>query len=117
MKLLEKGIHPLKIADSFEKGCDIAVQRIEDIAEPINIEKNDNEFLKKCAITALGSKIVSTCQSLFADIAVKAVLSVADIERKDVNFDLIKMVAKTGGCIQDTSFVEGIIIDKDFSHP
>lgn len=30
-KLLDKGIHPLKIADGFEKACDIAVQRIEEI--------------------------------------------------------------------------------------
>lgn len=117
MKLLEKGIHPLKVADGFEQACDIAVKRINEIAEPIDIEKNDHSFLKKCAITSLGSKIVSQCQDHFADIAVKAVLSVADLERRDVNFDLIKIVAKTGGSIHDTTFVEGIIIDKDFSHP
>lgn len=52
-----------------------------------------------------------------ADIAVKAVLSVADLERRDVNFDHIKIVSKTGGSLEDTSFVTGIIIDKDFSHP
>ena len=47
MKLLEKGIHPLKIADGFEQACDIAVRRINEIAEPIDIEKNDHAFLKK----------------------------------------------------------------------
>ena len=52
-----------------------------------------------------------------ADIAVKAVLSVADLERRDVNFDHIKILAKTGGSLEDTTFVPGIIIDKDFSHP
>jgi T-complex protein 1 subunit epsilon len=36
-KLLDKGIHPLKIADGFEKACDIAVKRLEDIQEEINI--------------------------------------------------------------------------------
>jgi T-complex protein 1 subunit epsilon len=36
-KLLDKGIHPLKIADGFEKACDIAVKRIEEIQEEINI--------------------------------------------------------------------------------
>ena len=116
-KLLEKGIHPLKIADGFEKACDIAVQRIESIQEEVNIEKHEHAFLKKCAITALGSKVVSKCQDLMADIAVKAVLSVADLERRDVNFDHIKILAKTGGSLEDTSFVTGIIIDKDFSHP
>jgi T-complex protein 1 subunit epsilon len=107
----------LKIADGFEKACDIAVKNIERISQELNIYKNDNEFLKKCAVTALGSKVVSKCQELLADIAVKAVLAVADIERKDVNFEHIKIVAKSGGSLEDTTFVNGIIIDKDFSHP
>lgn len=42
-------------------------------------------------MTALGSKVVSSCQRQLAEIAVKAVLAVADLERKDVNFDLIKV--------------------------
>lgn len=32
-----------------------------------------------------------------AEVAVDAVLAVADLERKDVNLDLIKMVGKVGG--------------------
>lgn len=116
-KLLDKGIHPLKIADGFERACDIAVNKISEIAEELNITKNNYEFLRKCATTALGSKVVSKCQDHFADLAVKSVLHVADIERKDVNFDLIKIVAKAGGGIEDSQFIEGIVIDKDFSHP
>jgi len=30
-KLLDKGIHPLKVADGFEKACDIAVQKVDKI--------------------------------------------------------------------------------------
>lgn len=30
-KLLEKGIHPLKIADGFDLACEIAVRRIDEI--------------------------------------------------------------------------------------
>lgn len=116
-KLLDKGIHPLKIADGFEQACDIAVKKIDEIQEELNITKNDFEYLRKCATTALGSKVVSKCQDHFADLAVKSVLHVADLERKDVNFDLIKIVAKAGGAIEDSHFIEGIVIDKDFSHP
>jgi T-complex protein 1 subunit epsilon len=68
-------------------------------------------------MTALGSKVVSKCQEHYADLAVRSVLAVADIERKDVNFDLIKIVAKSGGAIEDSEFIEGIVLDKDFSHP
>ena len=68
-------------------------------------------------MTALGSKVVSQCQEHFADLAVRSVLSVADLDRKDVNFDLIKIVAKAGGALEDSEFIEGIVLDKDFSHP
>ena len=60
---------------------------------------------------------MSKCQEHYADLAVKAVLHVADLERKDVNFDLIKVIAKAGGAIEDSQFIEGIIVDKEFSHP
>ena len=60
---------------------------------------------------------MSKSQEHLANIAVEAVLSVADLERKDVNFDLIKVISKSGGTIADTTFVKGIVIDKDFSHP
>ena len=116
-KLLDKGIHPLKIADGFEKACEIAVKHLDTIKEDINIHKHDNAYLKKCAMTALGSKVVSQCQEHFANLAVKSVMAVADIERKDVNFDLIKIVAKAGGALADSEFIEGIVLDKDFSHP
>lgn len=116
-KMLDKGIHPLKIADGFEKACDIACERLDQIQMEVNIQKNDYAYLRKCANTALGSKVVSKCKDHFADLALKSVLAVADIERKDVNFDLIKIVAKAGGAIEDSEFIEGIVLDKDFSHP
>ena len=46
-----------------------------------------------------------------------AVLTVADLERKDVNFEYIKVEGKTGSSIEDTMLVEGLIIDKEISHP
>merc|ERR1712126_683248 len=52
-----------------------------------------------------------------AMIAVEAVLAVADMERKDVNFELIKVEGKVGGKLEDTMLVKGVIVDKDFSHP
>lgn len=53
----------------------------------------------------------------FARIAVDAVLSVADLERKDVDFELIKVDGKVGGSLEDTTLVKGVVVDKDMSHP
>ena len=116
-KLINKGIHPLKIADGFERACEIAVKRVDEISEELDISNNNYEFLRKCATTALASKVVSKCQDLFADLAVRAMLHVADIERRDVNFDIIKIIAKAESAIEDSYLTEGIVIDKDFSHP
>lgn len=44
-------------------------------------------------------------------------LSVADLERKDVDFELIKVDGKVGGALEDSLLVKGVIVDKDFSHP
>ena len=46
-----------------------------------------------------------------------AVLSVADLERKDVDFELIKVDGKVGGKLEETMLVKGVVIDKDMSHP
>ena len=62
-------------------------------------------MLKRTARTTLGSKIVNRCHDQFADIAVEAVLAVADFEKKDVNFELIKMLTKV-------RFLFGIIFIK-----
>ena len=39
----------------------------------------------------------------------KAVLAVADLERKDVNLDLIKVEGKVGGKLEDTELIYGIL--------
>jgi T-complex protein 1 subunit epsilon len=52
-----------------------------------------------------------------AEIAVDAILTVADLEKKDVNFELIKVEGKVGGRMEDSCLVKGVIIDKTMSHP
>lgn len=117
LKLLEKGIHPIRIARGFEKACDVAVKHLAAIADSVNWTPQNLDPLLKTAETTLGSKIINRFQSQMAKIAVDAVLAVADLERKDVNFELIKVEGKVGGQLEDTMLVRGIVIDKTMSHP
>jgi len=117
LKLIEKGIHPLRIASGFEKSCDVACNRVREISRNMDILADDCAALKRAACTALGSKIVSSKQKELSEICVEAVLSVADLKRKDVNFDLIKVEGKVGGKLEDTQLIKGIVVDKDFAHP
>ncbi|KAA8613883.1 GroL Chaperonin GroEL [Pyrenophora tritici-repentis] len=115
--LIDKGIHPIRIADGYDQACEVAVARLDEISDEIHFSKENTEELFRVAKTSLGSKIVSKAHDQFANIAVDAVLSVADLERKDVDFELIKVDGKVGGSLEDTLLVKGVIIDKDFSHP
>ncbi len=115
--LLDRGIHPIKIADGYQKACEIAVCHLDTIADRIEFSKDNNEALFKTARTSLGSKIVSKCHDQFSKMAVDAILSVADLDRKDVDFDRIKVDGKIGGELQDSCLVKGVIIEKEMSHP
>merc|ERR1719187_1337340 len=116
-KLLDRGIHPIRIADGYEMAAKAALEHLDTVADTFPIDLSNTEMLKKVAKTTLGSKIVNRCHDQMAMIAVEAVLAVADMERKDVNFELIKVEGKVGGKLEDTMLVKGVIVDKDFSHP
>ncbi|KAG7818808.1 hypothetical protein KL928_002676 [Ogataea angusta] len=124
LELIEKGIHPIKIAHGFDKACKIALEQLDKIADTVSIDLENLENntkpeseLFKAAKTSLGSKIVSKCHDQFARMAVETVLNVADLERRDVDFELIRVEGKLGGSLEDSKVINGVIIDKDFSHP
>merc|ERR1712087_997134 len=100
-----------------EKACEVAVKKVEEIAKNIDIQADERAALRKAARTALGSKVVSSRQDQLSRICVESVLAVANLARNDVNFDLIKVEGKVGGKLEDTTMINGIIVDKDFSHP
>ncbi|SPC62341.1 probable CCT4 - component of chaperonin-containing T-complex [Ustilago sp. UG-2017b] len=70
-KMLNKGLHPTIIAESFQKAAAKAVEFLTDISTPV--ELNDRESLLRAASTSLNSKIVSQYSSVLAPIAVDAV--------------------------------------------
>lgn len=120
--LIKKGVHPIRIAEGLEKAAAVAIETLNKIAEPMMDdlsldEKNTHEALVTTAMTTLSSKILQSHKRQMANIAVQAVLKVADRERRDVNFERIRVEGKTGGSLEDTELVNGIVIDKEISHP
>ena len=115
--LIDRGIHPLRIAEGYEMACKVAIAKIEEISTTFEFDVDTIEPLVKTCMTTLSSKIVGRCKRQFAEICVRAVLDVADLSRKDVNLDLIKLEGKVGARLEDSALVQGIVLDKDFSHP
>jgi len=115
--LIDKGIHPSRIAEGFELATSIATEHLKAICDSINFSRDNLDPLITTAMTSLGSKIVNRHHRKMAEIAVQAVMNVADLERKDVNLEFIKLEGKEGGKLEDTALVNGIIVDKGISHP
>ncbi|XP_076818275.1 T-complex protein 1 subunit epsilon-like [Clavelina lepadiformis] len=116
-ELIDRGIHPIRIADGYETAMRVALAKLDEIADDFPIDAKNTENLVQVAMTTLGSKIVTKCHRQFAEIAVNAIMSVADFDRKDVDFELIKVEGKQGGKLEDSQLIKGVLIDKDMSHP
>ena len=55
--LLDKGIHPIRIADGYEQASQIAFAHLEKISDSFEVNPNNKEPLIETAMTTLGSKM------------------------------------------------------------
>lgn len=55
--LLDRGIHPIRIADGYELAAKICMSVLDKISEDFKFSLDDREPLVKTAMTALGSKM------------------------------------------------------------
>jgi thermosome len=115
-ELIDKNVHPTVIIDGYRKAAEKALETLEKIA--IKIDPNSPEYLKKAAITSMASKLIADYKEYFADLAVKAMLEVAEKEGKiwKVDVDDIKVEKKSGESAKETSLINGIVLDKEVVH-
>lgn len=111
-RLLAKGIHPMIIAESFQRAALRSVEVLREMSIPIKL--SDRDVLIKAASTSLNSKIVSQFSSTLAPMAVDAVLKVIDPNSAtNVNLNDIKLIKKVGGTIDDTELVDGLVLTQN----
>jgi T-complex protein 1 subunit epsilon len=55
--LLDRGIHPIRISDGFDRACQVAVEHLDKISDEIEFSTTNTENLFKTAMTSLGSKM------------------------------------------------------------
>ncbi|CAD7690329.1 unnamed protein product [Nyctereutes procyonoides] len=106
-KLLQKGIHPTIISESFQKALEKEI--LTDMSRPV--ELSDRETLLNSATTSLNSKVVSQYSSLLSPMSVNAVMKVIDpAMATSVDLREIEIVKKLGGTIDDCELVEGLVL-------
>ena len=115
-ELLDQNIHPTIIVSGYRKAAQEAMETINRISTPVDID--DRATLKKVAVTSMASKAVGPAKEHLADIAIDAVRRVAE-KRGDkwvADIDNIQVTKKTGKSLFESQLIQGLVIDKEVIH-
>jgi len=117
MKLLDDGIHPTIITEGYKAACDQALKAFEEMA--IEVKPTNRKILAQVAEAAMSGSLVSEGRKKLSDMAIKAVLKIANKRdgSYEVDLDNIKIEKKPGESLDDTLLVDGIALDKEVVHP
>jgi len=115
--LLEKDVHATVIVDGYRRAADKALDLLKDVA--IKVDPKDKAMLKKVAAISQAGKLLRENADFMADIAVNAVLHVAEETPSGfkVEVDDIKVEKKAGESLADTRLIQGVVLDKEVVHP
>ena len=115
-KLLEKDVHSTVIIDGYQAASEKALELLAKLAK--TVKPDDRESLIKIAKTSMESKLVSENSVPLSKLAVDAILKIVEIDgdKYSVDLDNLKVEKKAGGSIDDTSLINGIVLDKEIVH-
>ena len=110
-ELLDKDVHPAVIA----RGYRLAESKAQEILNQLGEKSVDEDTLKKIAQTAMTGKGAEYSKDTLATLAVQAVKLVE--EKDNIDKDNIKIEKRTGGSVEDSGLIKGIVIDKERLSP
>jgi len=115
-ELLDQNIHPTILVSGYRKAANKAIDIMNKIATPVDIE--DHQTMKKVALTSMASKAVGTAREHLAEIAIDAVKQIAEKrgDRMVADIDNIQIIKKTGKSLLESQLVQGLIVDKEVVH-
>ncbi len=115
--MLDLGIHPTVIVSGYQKAQDRALEVLDKIAVPVSLD--DRKALLDVATTSMRSKSVEYFREPLAELAVEAVLRVAETRhgKKTADIDDVQVTKKAGKSLSETQLIKGLIIDKEVVHP
>lgn len=117
--LLDQGIPPAAIIRGYDLAREKSLAILKNIASPISID--DDDKLEKIAKISIGSKNIGTdaTKKYLLKFAIQAIKQVAmkNGDKVTIDKDFIKLEKKDGGSIEDTQYVNGVLVDKEMAHP
>lgn len=106
--LIDNGVHPTVIVKGYRLAAEKAIEILEDLA--VSVGEGEKEMLLKVAKTSITGKASEKYNTLIAKLCVDAVLAIH--ERGKADLKRVILTKDIGRTIDETEFVEGIVIDK-----
>ncbi|PSG96272.1 thermosome subunit [Thermoplasmatales archaeon SW_10_69_26] len=107
-------------ATLITRGFNLAAERAQEILDNLttDVDVDDDELLAKVARTSMASKLSGGHLDTLAPVTVEAIRAVSRqrdgnvvVEKDDIGFS-----KKTGGSVEDTEVIDGLLLDKDRVH-
>ncbi len=118
-ELIEQGIHPTIIIKGYKMAATKAIELLNKYS--YTVKPDDESVLQKIAQVSLGSKNIGSdsTKTQIGKLVIKAIkqVMVRSNNAISVDHDFIKIEKKAGGSTADTELINGVLIDKEVSHP
>lgn len=116
---LERNIHPVVIISAFKRALADALEIIEEIS--VHVDTSDDTAMYQLIASSIGTKFVSRWSKLMCNLALQAVRTVAKevgTGKMEVDIKRYARVEKVpGGEIEDSQVLDGVMLNKDITHP
>ncbi len=106
-------IHTSTITHGYRMAAEKAIEILGELKHEFDPE--DLSKLRSIARTSLTGKSIEVEKDLLEEIAVKSVLSISkkDEQGMDLDLDDIKLVKSTGGSVDDSTLIDGVVLKKE----
>ena len=116
---VEKNIHPTEIVGGYFKALEQAVLILDDIAQKIDLSKD--EEIMRALQSCIGTKFAFRWGTMISDLALKAtryVMCGGNLNKLNLEIKRYAKVEKIpGGTLEDSEVLDGVMVNKDVTHP
>jgi T-complex protein 1 subunit gamma len=118
LPFIERSIHPITIIGAYKQALEDALVFMNQVS--VSVDVQDKKEMMKIIKSCIGTKMVSQWSDLMCSLAYEAVQTVCmDVEgKKEIDIKRYARIEKIpGGEIEECCVLDGIMINKDVTHP
>lgn len=116
---IERNIHPSIICKAYYRALEDGMKILEDLA--VKVDLNNDEEVNQVLSSCIGTKFASRWGRLITDLSLKATRTImrgGNLNKLNLEIKRYAKVEKIpGGTLEDSCVLDGVMFNKDLTHP